>query len=151
MSMATSFFYIYVMATNFFYIYVMATRLFYIYLMATSFFYIYIDIYKLTECPAVLLNAIFDLAVIDLFGLPALSPLSPLSPLVRCASSSFWRLLFMKVVDRIIFFQLVLVDWRCWDSNAQGATWYHRILLPSQSPLQTQTYLSSWFFSLLTK
>ena len=111
------------LATSFFYIYVMATSFFYIYID------IYIDIYKLTECPAVLLNAIFDLAVIDLFGLPALSPLSPLSPLVRCASSSFWRLLFMKVVDRIIFFQLVLVDWRCWDSNAQGATWYHRITI----------------------
>ena len=42
MSMANSFFYIYVLATSFFYIYVMAT---------SFFFYIYIDIYKL--------NAIF--------------------------------------------------------------------------------------------
>ena len=61
------------MATSFFYIYVMATSFFYIYVMATSFFYIYIDIYidicididiyiaiyKLTERPVVLLNAIF--------------------------------------------------------------------------------------------
>ena len=42
----------------------MATSLFYIYVMATSFFYIdidiYIDIYKLTERPVVLLNAIFS-------------------------------------------------------------------------------------------
>ena len=44
MSMA-SFFYIYVMATSFFYIYI--------------YIYIYIDIYKLTERPVVLLNAIF--------------------------------------------------------------------------------------------
>ena len=49
--MATSFFYIYVMATSFFFNYVMATSLFYI--------YIYIYIYKLTERPVVLLNAIF--------------------------------------------------------------------------------------------
>ena len=62
--MATSFFYIYAMATSFFYIYEMATSFFYIYVMATSFFYIlyiniYIYIYKLTERPLVLLNAIF--------------------------------------------------------------------------------------------
>ena len=56
--MATSFFIIYVMATSYFYIYVMATSFFYIYVMATSFFYIYIYIYKLTERPVVLLNAI---------------------------------------------------------------------------------------------
>ena len=60
--MTTSFFYIYVMATSFFYIYVMFTSFFYIYVMATSFFYIYIDIYKLTERPVVLLDAIFDVA-----------------------------------------------------------------------------------------
>ena len=47
------------MATSFFYIYAMATSFFYIYVMVTSFFYIYIDIYKLTERPVVLLNAIF--------------------------------------------------------------------------------------------
>ena len=41
------------MATSFFYIYVMAISFFYIYID------IYIDIYKLTECPVVLLNAIF--------------------------------------------------------------------------------------------
>ena len=61
--MATSFFYIYVMATSFFSIYVMAPSFFYIFAMATSFFYInldiYIYIYKLTERPVVLLNAIF--------------------------------------------------------------------------------------------
>ena len=44
---------------------IMATSLFYIHVMATSFFYtyiyiyIFIDIYKLTERPVVLLNAIF--------------------------------------------------------------------------------------------
>ena len=40
----------------------MATSFFYIYVMATSFFYIYIGIYiyKLTERPVILLNAIFD-------------------------------------------------------------------------------------------
>ena len=59
--MVSSFFYIYAMATSFFYIYLMATSFFYIYVMATSFFYIYIYIYKLTERPVVLLNAIFDL------------------------------------------------------------------------------------------
>ena len=48
------------MATSFFYIYAMATSFFYIYVMVTSFFYIYIDIYKLTERPVVLLNAIFS-------------------------------------------------------------------------------------------
>ena len=37
----------------------MATSFFYIYVMATIFFYIYIDIYKLTERPVVLLNAIY--------------------------------------------------------------------------------------------
>ena len=42
------------LATSFFYIYVMATSFFYIYID------IYIDIYKLTERPVVLLNAIFD-------------------------------------------------------------------------------------------
>ena len=47
------------MATSFFYIYAMAISFFYIYAMATSFFYIYIDIYKLTERPVVLLNAIY--------------------------------------------------------------------------------------------
>ena len=47
------------MATSFFYIYAMATSYFYIYEMATIFFYIDIDIYKLTERPVVLLNAIF--------------------------------------------------------------------------------------------
>ena len=59
--LATSFFYIYVMATSFFYIYVMAISLFYIYVMLllSSTFDIYIDIYKLTEHPVVLLNAIF--------------------------------------------------------------------------------------------
>ena len=41
------------LATSFFYIYVMATSFFYIYID------IYIDIYKLTERPVVLLNAIF--------------------------------------------------------------------------------------------
>ena len=51
--MTTSFFYIYVMATSFFYIYVMVTSFFYIYI------YIDIYIYKLTERPVVLLNAIF--------------------------------------------------------------------------------------------
>ena len=51
MSMATSFFYIYVMAISLFYIYVM--------LLLSSTFDIYIDIYKLTEHPVVLLNAIF--------------------------------------------------------------------------------------------
>ena len=39
----------------------MATSFFYIYVMVTSFFYIYIDIYKLTERPVVLLNAIIFL------------------------------------------------------------------------------------------
>ena len=52
------------MATSFFYIYLMATSFFYIHVMATSFFYIYIDIciyiYKLTERPVVLLNAVFS-------------------------------------------------------------------------------------------
>ena len=38
----------------------MPTSFFYIYAMATSFFYIDIDIYKLTERPVVLLNAIFS-------------------------------------------------------------------------------------------
>ena len=47
------------MATNCFFIYVLAASFFYIYAMATSFFYIYIDIYKLTERPVVLLNAIY--------------------------------------------------------------------------------------------
>ena len=60
--MATSFFYIYVMATSFFSIYVMAPSFFYIFAMATSFFYInldiYIYIYKLTERPVVLSNAL---------------------------------------------------------------------------------------------
>ena len=51
MSMATSFFYIYVMAISLFYIYVM--------LLLSSTFDIYIDIYKLTEHPIVLLNTIF--------------------------------------------------------------------------------------------
>ena len=46
MSMATSFFYIYVMATSFFYFYVMDISSFYI--------------YKSTERPVVLLNAIFN-------------------------------------------------------------------------------------------
>ena len=45
------------MANSFFYIYVLATSFFYIYVIATSFLYIYI--YKLTERPVVLLNAIF--------------------------------------------------------------------------------------------
>ena len=65
MSMATSFFYIYAMATSFIYIYVMATSFFYIYVMATSLFYIYI--YKLTERPVVLLNAIFIVVMISSF------------------------------------------------------------------------------------
>ena len=47
------------MATSFFYIYVIATSFFCIYVMANSFSYIYIYIYKLTERPVVLLNAIF--------------------------------------------------------------------------------------------
>ena len=38
----------------------MATSFFYIYVMATIFFYIFIDIYKLTERPVALLNAIFS-------------------------------------------------------------------------------------------
>ena len=58
MSMATSFFYIYVLAANFFYIYVMATSFFYINIDIYIDFYI--DIYKLTERPDVLLNAIFQ-------------------------------------------------------------------------------------------
>ena len=53
--MATIFFYIHVMATSFFYIHVMATSFFYTYI----YIYIFIDIYKLTERPVVLLNAIF--------------------------------------------------------------------------------------------
>ena len=67
--MATSFFYIYAMATSFIYIYVMATSFFYIYVMATSLFYIYnyIYIYKLTERPVVLLNAIFIVVMISSF------------------------------------------------------------------------------------
>ena len=44
------------MATSFFYFYVMDISSFYIYVMATSFFYIY----KSTERPVVLLNAIFN-------------------------------------------------------------------------------------------
>ena len=43
------------MATSFFYFYVMDISSFYIYVKATSFFYIY----KSTERPGVLLNAIF--------------------------------------------------------------------------------------------
>ena len=63
MSMATSFFYIYVMDTSFFYIYVMATSFSYIYIDIYIDICIdidiYIAIYKLTERPVVLLNAIF--------------------------------------------------------------------------------------------
>ena len=53
MSMATSFFYNYVMAASFFYIYIRIYIYIYVYI------YIYIYIYKLTERLVVLLNAIF--------------------------------------------------------------------------------------------
>ena len=62
MSMAISYFHIYVRATSFFYIYVMATSFFYIYIDIYIDICIdidiYIAIYKLTERPVVLLNAI---------------------------------------------------------------------------------------------
>ena len=47
------------------------TNFFYIYVMITSFFYIdiYIDIYKLTERPVVLLNAIFAVVTGKYLGL----------------------------------------------------------------------------------
>ena len=53
MSMATSFFYIYVMANSFLYIYI------------DTYIDIYIDIYELAERPVVLLNAIFPVEVED--------------------------------------------------------------------------------------
>ena len=55
------------MASSFFYIYVMATSFFYIYIDICIDIDIYIAIYKLTERPVVLLNAIFWLISHDEF------------------------------------------------------------------------------------